>query len=345
MDRWTLRKAALPSFLEALRGEYRVIAPRRAGPADVVFSEFDLGVPVPFDFVNTLMPPKDFFFPRRESLFTFHGTKHPAIAPQEPEKPLAVFGMRSCDASGLAFLEKFFAERGFDDGPVTGRIQDSLRMTLACHSPGPDCFCVCCEGGPFLHSGFDLQFTDLGEALLAEEGSEKGAGAVRKAPGLFSPAQAEHVDAKARLVAKVDSLFQRRSYMSDGIKRVTLGRIPQEKWETWAADCQGCGGCCFVCPTCSCFTVRDAWRGPEAFSRERSWDACLYSGFTREASGHNPRALKAERLKRRFFHKMSLQYQEIMGRHGCVGCGRCVTTCMGGLDISTLLTRIKDECP
>ena len=74
------------------------------------------------------------------------------------------------------------------------------------------------------------------------------------------------------------------------------------------------------------------------------WDACLYEGFTREASGHNPRAAKAERLKRRFFHKMSYQYMEVMGRHGCVGCGRCVATCMGGLDISTLLARIHDEC-
>jgi ferredoxin len=174
--------------------------------------------------------------------------------------------------------------------------------------------------------------------------TEKGAAAVKKASTLFSSAGAEDMAAKARQVEKVDQMFQLRSFMGDGIKRISLDRIPHESWERWAGDCQGCGGCCYLCPTCSCFTVRDAWRARDAYSRERTWDACLYEGFTREASGHNPRRAKSERFKRRFFHKMSYQYVEIMGRHGCVGCGRCVAACMGGLDISSLLSRIHDEC-
>ena len=252
--------------------------------------------------------------------------------------------MRSCDATGLAFLEKFFAGRGFEDDTILERIGSALTMTLACREPGPDCFCVCCEGGPWLTSGFDIQFGDLGAALIADARTQKGEAAVAAAPAVFVPAAQEAIDAWSRQLAKVDAAFERRSYMAAGTKRISLGRIPQEKWEQWAEDCQDCGGCCFVCPTCSCFTVADRPSGDDAFDRERQWDACLYEGFTREASGHNPRAAKAERLKRRFFHKLSYQYIDVMGRHGCVGCGRCVATCMGGLDISTLLTRIHDEC-
>ena len=174
--------------------------------------------------------------------------------------------------------------------------------------------------------------------------TEKGEAAIAAAPSLFSPAASSDLDDWSRQLAKVDSLFQRRSYIAAGTKRISLGQVPQEKWEQWAEDCQNCGGCCFVCPTCSCFTVTDRPTGDDSFDRERLWDACMYEGFTREASGHNPRAGAAERLKRRFFHKMSYQYIDVMGRHGCVGCGRCVATCMGGLDISTLLTRIHDEC-
>lgn len=344
MEALTISKAHVPIFLRTLVDEYRVIAPRRVGPADVVFDDLPAGAPVVFDFVNTMLPPKTFFFPARDQLFTIKGTVTPNLVPPPEERPVAIFGLRSCDATAMTFLHRFFGQRGFDDETITRRIDQSLRMTLACHTPGPDCFCVCCDGGPFLTTGFDLQCTDLGEMLLVEVDTPKGAAVVQKAEALFEQALPRALEAKRHQVEQVDRAFQRRSYVSDGIKRISLGRVPEERWQAWAADCQGCGGCCFVCPTCSCFTVNDAYRGRETFERERVWDACLYEGFTREASGHNPREARAERLKRRFFHKISFQYVEVMGRHGCVGCGRCVAACLGGLDISTLLSRIRDEC-
>jgi sulfhydrogenase subunit beta (sulfur reductase) len=358
----TILRSDVPAFLAMLAGPYRVFAPQRMGQADIVFSEFHDGAPVDLDFVNSVAPPKTLFFPARETLFHIEGSRRPVLQSPPADKPVAIFGMRSCDATGTAYLERFFAGRGFEDESVVSRIRMSLTMTLSCHTPGPDCFCVCCEGGPWLTSGFDIQFTDLGERLLADVGTDKGAAAIDGASPLFRPAELEDLDARSRQVEKADSLFARRSYVAAGTKRISLNQVPPERWEQWAEDCQGCGGCCFVCPTCSCFTVADrasaattlspapgdGGRSPssdESFDRERAWDACLYEGFTREASGHNPRAAKADRLKRRFFHKMSYQYVELMGRHGCVGCGRCVATCMGGLDISSLLERIHDECP
>ena len=342
----TILRSDVPAFLATLAGSFRVFAPERIGQADVVFSEFHDGAPVELDFVNSVAPPKTLYFPARQTLFHIEGTRNPALQAPPAGKPVAIFGMRSCDATGTAFLDRFFAGRGFEDEAVVSRIRPSLMMTLACHTPGPDCFCVCCEGGPWLTTGFDIQFTDLGERLLADIQTAKGEAAVSGASSLFGPATPRDLDARSRQVEKTDALFTRRSYVAAGTKRISLNQVPQEKWEQWAEDCQDCGGCCFVCPTCSCFTVTDRPSpGDESFDRERAWDACLYEGFTREASGHNPRAAKAERLKRRFFHKMSYQYVELMGRHGCVGCGRCVATCMGGLDISSLLERIHDECP
>ncbi|HSK09848.1 MAG TPA: 4Fe-4S dicluster domain-containing protein [Vicinamibacterales bacterium] len=344
MPPMTIAKSDVAAFLATLAPEYRVVVPRRVTGADVVFADFDEAAPLAWDFVNTSVPPKGLFVPPREVLFHIDGTRRPALRAPAAEKPIAIFGLRSCDATGLAFLERFFAGRGFEDDAVLGRIRASLRMTVSCEAPGPDCFCVCCDGGPWLTAGFDLQFADLGARLLVDVGSARGEAAIAVAPMLFQPAGADAVAARARQVAEVDARFERRSYMAAGTKRISLGRVPQEKWEQWADDCQGCGGCCFVCPTCSCFTVTDRATAPGAFDRERAWDACLYEGFTREASGHNPRAARGDRLKRRFFHKMSYQYIEVMGRHGCVGCGRCVGACLGGLDISSVLARIHDEC-
>jgi sulfhydrogenase subunit beta (sulfur reductase) len=342
MIQLVIGKESVPDFLGALTTEYRVVSPREVAPGDTVFDDFDARVGIAYGFVNTLMPPKALFFPRRETLLQIDLTDGLSVAPPPEERPLAVFGMRSCDATGLLVLERFFGRRGFDDATVTGRIASSLRMTMACVRPGPDCFCVCCDGGPFLLSGFDLQFVDLGDHLLVEVGTPKGAEVVEANDSLFVAATEPELHAKEAAVAASDSVFQRRSYISQGIKNISLGKVPEETWEAWAKDCQGCGGCCYICPTCSCFSVDDVADGADGYRRERSWDTCIYEGFTREASGHNPRAAAGRRLQRRFFHKMSYQYVELMGRHGCVGCGRCVTACMGELDISTLLERIHD---
>ncbi len=342
MNPCVIQKTDLAAFLSRLEDEFEVVAPKKIGPDEVVFDTLSPGQIPELDYVNTLLPPKSFFFERREILFSIEGRRPPKLTPAIESRPVAIFGMRSCDATALKSLESFFAERGFDDDSITGKIRSGLRMTLACQKPGEYCFCVCCEGGPFLTQHFDLQFTDLNDRFLVEVGTPKGEAAIKKGGKLFSPATDREKQLKRALVERVDSLFTRRSYMSAGIKALSLNKIPSDKWDQWAEDCQSCGGCDFVCPTCSCFTITDRETGPDAFVRERTWDCCLYAGFTREASNHNPRATGGERLKRRFFHKMSYQCIEKMGRHGCVGCGRCVTTCMGGLDIGSVLGRIKD---
>jgi ferredoxin len=341
MERRTLDKEKVPALLAALQSRYRVVAPQRVGPHDVVYDDWAPAAAIPYDFVNSVLPPKSHFFLERENLLTIRGSKRPVLEPPPQERPVCVFGMRSCDATGLSFLHAFYAGRGFNDGTVTGRVERSLRITLACTTPGPDCFCVCCEGGPFLTEHFDLQAVDMGTRLLVEVGTDKGASVVEENRALFGPATEEDVAWKRAQVDKVDSLFQRRTYLSAGTKRVSLGKPSDEAWDTLAEDCRACGGCCHVCPTCSCFTVNDVEVAPDTYHRERTWDACLHEGFTREASGHNPRHHDGQRLKRRFFHKMSYQYVERMGRHGCVGCGRCEATCLGTLGISSILERFK----
>ena len=343
MSPFTLRKKDVPIFLEALQREYQVLVPKRITESDLAFEEYKAGDKLAYDFVNTSVPPKTLFFRQRETLFAIQGTTHPKLTPPPAEKPMALFGLRSCDASGLEVFERFFSERGFEDEMITGRIRNSLRIALGCHAPGETCFCVCCDGGPFLMSGCDLQLIDLGDRLLVQTATSKGEAAVALAPRVFAEASQEDCAEKDRLIRAVDQTFQRRSYVSEGMKQISLGRLSDEFWERCAADCQGCGGCCFVCPTCSCFSVSDKADGPDGFRRERWRDTCMYEGFTREASGHNPRRGRAERVKRRLFHKLSYQYVEKSGRHGCVGCGRCVITCPAKLGIPDFLSRVHDE--
>jgi formate hydrogenlyase subunit 6/NADH:ubiquinone oxidoreductase subunit I len=77
------------------------------------------------------------------------------------------------------------------------------------------------------------------------------------------------------------------------------------------------------------------------WTRCRTWDSCQYPAFTLEASGHNPRPKKGDRVRRRFFHKVSAQYFQRDGDVGCVGCGRCVQVCLGTADMPAVVAAIR----
>ena len=111
-----------------------------------------------------------------------------------------------------------------------------------------------------------------------------------------------------------------------------------EMWETLAIQCLSCSGCVNLCPSCSCFTTFDVGQ-PQGIVRERVWDACLYDGFQREASGHHPSPTPGARTARYWFHKFSPHFIPQQGRLGCTGCGRCDAVCPGVIGAKAVLTR------
>jgi heterodisulfide reductase subunit C len=131
--------------------------------------------------------------------------------------------------------------------------------------------------------------------------------------------------------------------MATGIRKVTARKVAEEIWRRMAARCIECGGCSFVCPMCTCFDVADLQESGDCGRRERSWDCCQYAGYSREASGFNPRPDKTSRFKRRFHHKLSYFNLLADGVHGCVGCGRCVQTCFGEVDMPAVVNAIRTE--
>jgi len=114
-------------------------------------------------------------------------------------------------------------------------------------------------------------------------------------------------------------------------------------WLRLADRCLSCRICTYVCPTCRCFDVRDvvaaAGPGVTHIQRLRAWDACLAQTYRRAAGGHDPRSLKAQRLRNRFYCKFFYAPQDF-GAVGCVGCGRCIAACPVNIDISEILADV-----
>ncbi|HIE09376.1 MAG TPA: hypothetical protein EYP65_05950 [Armatimonadetes bacterium] len=164
---------------------------------------------------------------------------------------------------------------------------------------------------------------------------------MRGMEGLFAEAKEDDMAERREREERARNSFKNTTaFFAAAIARMTTGEFAPGLWESLSDLCLECGGCAFVCPLCYCFNQVDI-ASSDVGERLRVWDACNYEGYTREAAGFNPRALPHQRLWRRFFHKVSFQYIEKEGSHGCVGCGRCVMTCPGLTDLPYVVKAIR----
>jgi ferredoxin len=294
-----------------------------------------------WEFGNSLQPPKQFLLPQTEPLVRI-GTRDGKLYPEPAgdDRRRILFNLRSCDLKALAYLRRMHAQ----DPPDTAYLRRADNTTLVCLTCPEPCrlgFCVCCDAGPFLQEGFDLQLTPLHDRLFVEVGSHKGRALLDGNQSLFRPATADEVAERSERESTARDHFGAVTcHFGSAMRRVSTGRVAAELWDALGDWCLECGGCNFICPTCYCFSVKDR-RVHGSWERCRIWDSCQYPAFTLEASGHNPRQRKRDRVRRRFFHKVSAQYYQRDGDVGCVGCGRCITVCMGTTDMPAVVEAIR----
>ncbi len=348
MDRYLLPKARFLAWVQLIRKDFQVYAPSRLNH-EVFFSPPDSRLETDLltgTAVLPYLPPKDFVFPQSEVLFSFSkkGDAFDLKVPEAPSSGSVLLGIRSCDTSAIQWLDKFYQEN-FGDIYYSRRREHLTLVTIACNQPVQNCFCICCEGGPFLdphRDEFDLQLVDLNDQYLVECKSEKGGKLINLNPDLFKKPDPSDETLRDSLeeAARRSFLQEPTSYMSFAIRKITENSVPAEVWTELGERCFDDGGCTFVCPCCSCFGVGYLEENGTG-CHYRFWDSCDYSGFTREVSGHNPRSEKGERFKRRFYHKLSYQYLKRDGRIGCVGCGRCITACPGEVGMPAVVERIR----
>jgi len=336
-----IEKKAVSGWLERLLKLGEVIAPTRTPTGDVLFSNIRSGSDVAWNLPNPLHPPKEFVLPQTDPLVQIkrNGQHHEVEAIHDGRRRFLV-NARSCDVKGIAFLTRMH-EMEPADASYLRRSNNLTIISLACATPCPSGFCICTDSGPFLSDSYDVQLTDLDKSYLIEVGSAKGEAAVAEAQGLFRKASEDEVSQRKRLEETAKHHFGNETcHFASAMRRISTGRVPDILWEKMSDWCLECGGCNVICPTCYCFSVKDLGRDG-VWVRCRLRDSCQYAAFTLEASGHNPRPEKKDRMKRRFFHKVSAQYYTRDGAVGCVGCGRCVQVCLGATHMPAVVAAIR----
>lgn len=255
---------------------------------------------------------------------------------------VAFLGVRSCDLAAAAVLDRVFATE--DDG-YRDRRSRAFLIAVQCTESAPTCFCVSTDTGPRARGGFDLalteQFDESGHWFLVEVGTEAGAAVLDELAPL--EASQDEIDRAHAASAAVEGT-QQRSIQPEEARRLLAEQRESPVWENIAERCLGCANCTMVCPTCFCTTFDDvADLTGDHVERWRRWDSCFTFQFSYTASGV-VRTSTAARYRHWLTHKLS-SWHEQFGSSGCVGCGRCITWCPVGIDLTEELVRLRDAVP
>lgn len=275
---------------------------------------------------------KPLTFAAHEPLLTIERTgagmaARPALPNREK---VAVLGARPCDLAGLAIQDRIFLNDRYRDPYYHARRAALFVVAVNCTRSLSTCFCVSTDTGPRARSGFDLALTELDDAFLVQAGSAMGEEVLRALP--LTPAADQQMQ-EAEQAIEGCARSQTRTLVSSGLPTALYDAHEHPRWDDVAARCLACGNCTMVCPTCFCHTVEEV---PDLVHQRsehsRLWDSC----FTQDHGyihGKNVRPTIKDRYRMWLTHKLA-SWIDQYGMSGCVGCGRCITWCPVGIDLT-----------
>jgi sulfhydrogenase subunit beta (sulfur reductase) len=364
--RRTITRDGLEALLAALKGEgYRVLGPRVRDGA-IVYDEIEGVADLPAGWGDEQDGGRYRLRPRDDDALFGHAVGphswkrflHPPslrlwraerdgdevrmVAEEEPPPRLALIGVRSCELHAIAIQDRVLQDGPHVDPHYRARRERAFLVAVNCGTAGGTCFCVSMGTGPKATFGFDLSLTELlddgGHRFLVEIGSEAGARVMAGVGG--REASVEDVRAAEAVVARTVGEMGRE--MRADAKELLARHLEHPRWDEVAERCLTCANCTMVCPTCFCTTVEDtADLAGDHAERWRRWDSCFTMDFS-YVHGGSVRASARSRYRQWLTHKLSTWVDQF-GTSGCVGCGRCITWCPVGIDITEEVTAIGAE--
>jgi ferredoxin len=290
---------------------------------------------------------KRFLHPPERVLFTFKGAKTGvSITPLAQEGgPAAFFGMRACDLSALKLYDRIFLEGPVRDKTYASLRNNSLIIALNCSYPSDNCFCSSMGTGPEVRDGHDIVLTELRDSFLIEAGTVRGQDLLAQL--VLEEATDSDVNEKADRIEACRRAMK-KSIRADELPGLIYRNLDHPQWADIAERDLECGNCTQVCPTCFCNSTYDLTRlsqvsfKPPCLSgmRVRKWDSCFSRNFAR-VHGGNFRPSRRARYRQWMSHKLAYTVEQF-GLPGCVGCGRCITWCPAGIDITRELEALRD---
>ena len=348
-----LPRESLQSLIDTLRGlGYRTIGPRVQDGA-IQYLDIDKVSQLPygtgddqspgryrlqdsgeaprhFAWANGPQALKPYLFSARETLWrstrNADGRLTFATEPAD-DRPLAVIGVRACDLAACRLQDQHFLD-GIRDPSYAARRAELFTVAVHCSRPADTCFCASTGDGPRADTGFDIALGELDDGFVVAAGSDAGKAVVEALPTLatttsrprgWTPRSTRPRHADAALPSR-----NLRATLFDGSTTRAGTTLRSAAWPAATAR---------VCPTCFCHAEQDVPTLDGASSEHvREWDSCFSEGHA-YLHGFQVRPEIRHRFRQWMTHKLG-SWHDQYGRSGCVGCGRCITWCPVGIDIT-----------
>ena len=264
--------------------------------------------------------------------------------PQPSSPRYAFFGARPCEVAAIGIQDNVFLGPTSSDPTYASRRADLLVVAVNCGTAAATCFCTSMGTGPAAADGYDIVLTEIpvdgGYRYLLEGGSDHGEALLNLVDG----AEASDSDLEAgRAVTRSTVEAMVRHMDTNEIRELLVNNPDHPRWTDVAARCLTCGNCTMACPTCFCSTMTDRVTLDGEAIRTRKWDSCFSLDFT-DLHGHPVRGSTKSRYRQWMTHKLGTWHDQF-GTSGCVGCGRCITWCPVGIDITEEVAAMREVVP
>lgn len=283
---------------------------------------------------------KKFLFPPEERLWRVERVNgHMVFVDSgEPVPRYAFIGVRACELAAILIQDRVFMQGPIVDTRYRTRREQTFIVAVNCTRAGGTCFCASLGTGPRVKDHYDILLTELDDVFLAEAGSQAGGEILAQVPHRSADddilAEANH-----RVEETAHHMGRRVDVDVENVPSLLCATLEHPHWEEIARVCLACGNCTMVCPTCFCFTVEDMTDLTGTYAeRVRKWDSCFSQEYSYTA-GHSIRHSIEARYRQWLMHKFSYWVRQF-GSLGCVGCGRCITWCPAGIDITAELAKL-----
>ena len=260
--------------------------------------------------------------------------------PARPERRVAFIGVRACEIVAIETQDRVLRDGPYADADYAARREQVFILAVNCGAPSGTCFCVSMGTGPRAKAGFDLALTEVlapEHVFVVEVGTVAGRTILERISCRVATRDEE--SAADRVVAETATHMGRTMDQTD-IRDLLMSNLEHPRWDEVADRCLGCSNCVLSCPTCFCTSVEDTSdvAGEEA-TRTRRWDACFTMEFA-YLHGDGVRPSLRARYRQWLTHKVATWHDQF-GMSGCVGCGRCITWCPVGIDITEEVAAIR----
>ena len=363
-DPWVIEAGRIGTLFQALQDEGWKLAGPRLRDGAIVYDEITGPADLPAGWTDEQAPGKyrlherpdgalfgyavgphswkKYLFPPSQRLWSASRSGgRIEVTPGQPEfAPTAFIGVRACEIAAIAVQDRVFLGGEVTDPYYRARRDRVFIVAVQCGVVGGNCFCVSMKTGPAASSGYDIALTEIledGHRFFAVAGSERGAAVLRRAqPRAATPAD----EARARAVIEATSRQMGRTLDTEGLPALLQRNLEHKRWDEVASRCLACSNCTLVCPTCFCSSQEDlpnlAHTGAE---RWRRWDSCFTLDFS-HLHGGSVRSSTRSRYRQWLTHKLSTWHEQF-GSSGCVGCGRCISWCPVGIDLTEEIRAIR----